>query len=292
MTPDLSREGLVALLRLEDFSPVYEEADRVRREAVGDAVHIRALLEFSNHCRRKCAYCGLRAPRRDLPRYRMTPEEILSSVRAAWAVGYRTIVLQSGEDPWYTPALLGEIVREIKKTTGMAVTLGCGELSREAYAALRQAGADRYLLKHETADEDLYQSLHPDGTLRERVHCLRTLKALGYETGSGFMVGLPGQTLSVLARDLRCPELDHVIFGWVLHQQETIDTILSRLPLEGVEVRVSPRFAAAVHLDYDEANACGFRKGDRALILSGEGGCLSFRSGFVLSMSLPPFFLP
>ena len=97
MTPDLSREGLVALLRLEDFSPVYEEADRVRREAVGDAVHIRALLEFSNHCRRKCAYCGLRAPRRDLPRYRMTPEEILSSVRAAWAVGYRRHAFPSGE---------------------------------------------------------------------------------------------------------------------------------------------------------------------------------------------------
>lgn len=202
MTPDLSREGLAQLLALEDFSPIYEEADRIRKEAVGDTVHIRALLEFSNHCRRLCAYCGLRAPRKDLPRYRMTPEEILSSVRAARQAGYRTIVLQSGEDSWYTPKLLGEIVQEIKRTTDMAVTLGCGELSREDYALLRQAGADRYLLKHETADEDLYQSLHPDGTLRERVNCLRTLKALGYETGSGFMVGLPGQTPDVLAKDL------------------------------------------------------------------------------------------
>ena len=199
---DLSREGLAELLALEDFSPLYAEADRVRREAVGDTVHIRALLEFSNHCRRQCTYCGLRAPRRALPRYRMTPEEILASVQAAFQVGYRTIVLQSGEDPWYSPKLLGEIVREIKKTTDMAVTLGCGELRREDYALLREAGADRYLLKHETADEELYQSLHPDGTLRERVNCLRTLKELGYETGSGFMVGLPGQTLDVLAKDL------------------------------------------------------------------------------------------
>ena len=202
MTPDLSREGLAALLSLEDFSPVYEEADRIRKESVGDAVHIRALLEFSNHCRRRCAYCGLRAPRRDLPRYRMTPEEILASVQEAARAGYRTIVLQSGEDPWYTPALLGNIVREIKKATDMAVTLSCGEMSREDYALLREAGADRYLLKHETADEELYQSLHPDGTLRKRADCLRTLKSLGYETGSGFMVGLPGQTLDVLARDL------------------------------------------------------------------------------------------
>ena len=143
MTPDLSREGLAQLLALEDFSPIYEEADRVRKEVVGDTVHIRALLEFSNHCRRKCAYCGLRAPRKDLPRYRMTPEETLASVRSAIEAGYRTIVLQSGEDPWYTPKLLGEIVQEIKRTTDMAVTLGCGELSREDYALLRQAGADR-----------------------------------------------------------------------------------------------------------------------------------------------------
>ena len=202
MTPDLSPAGLERLLALADFTPVAREADRVRSETVGDTVHIRALLEFSNHCRRRCAYCGLRADNRPLPRYRMAPEEIVAAAREAHQAGYRTIVLQSGEDPWYTPQLLGEIVSEIKAATDMAVTLSCGEMDRDAYAHLRACGADRYLLKQETADPDLYRAFHPGTSLEERVGCLKALKALGYETGSGFMVGLPGQTLSVLARDL------------------------------------------------------------------------------------------
>lgn len=198
----LSKGQLVELLGLEDFVPIYAQADAVRRETVGDTVHIRALLEISNHCRRLCTYCGLRAPRTSLPRYRMTPQEIVSAACEAAAVGYRTLVLQSGEDPWFTPKILGEIVSEIKARTGMAVTLGCGEMKREDYADLKEAGTDRYLIKHETADPDLYRRLHPDSTLEQRVGCLRTLKALGYETGSGFMVGLPGQTLETLAEDL------------------------------------------------------------------------------------------
>ncbi len=202
MRAEFTQGELVELLGREDFAPIYAQADQVRAEAVGDTVHIRALLEISNHCRRVCAYCGLRSPRTDLPRYRMTPEEIVSAACEAHAVGYRTIVLQSGEDPWFTPKILGELVGEIKARTGMAVTLGCGEMPREDYAYLRQAGTDRYLLKHETADPDLYRRLHPDSTLEQRVACLRTLKELGYETGSGFMVGLPGQTLDTLARDL------------------------------------------------------------------------------------------
>ena len=202
MTPRLPREELEALLGLEDFSPIYRRANRVRREAVGDVVHIRAILEFSNFCRRRCAYCGLRRDNRTLPRYRMTPEEILSSAQEAAQAGYRTLVLQSGEDPWYTPALLGDMVAEIKEKTGMAITLSCGEMDRAAYAHLREKGADRYLLKHETADPSLYRAFHPGSSLEERVACLRTLKDLGYETGGGFMTGLPGQTLSTAARDL------------------------------------------------------------------------------------------
>ena len=198
----LSKGQLVELLGLEDFDPIYAQADAVRRETVGDTVHIRALLEISNHCRRLCTYCGLRAPRTSLPRYRMTPQEIVSAACEAAQVGYRTLVLQSGEDPWFTPKILGEIVSAIKARTGMAVTLGCGEMKGEDYAHLKEAGTDRYLIKHETADPDLYRRLHPDSTLEQRVGCLRTLKALGYETGSGFMVGLPGQTLETLADDL------------------------------------------------------------------------------------------
>ena len=198
MRAEFTQGELVELLGLEDFSRIYAQADQVRKENVGDTVHIRALLEISNHCRRMCTYCGLRAPRQNLTRYRMDPEEVVE----AHAVGYRTIVLQSGEDPWYTPLMLGQIVSAIKAKTDMAVTLGCGEMREEDYAFLKLAGADRYLIKHETADPDLYRRLHPDSSLDKRVGCLRTLKKLGFETGSGFMVGLPGQTLETLAQDL------------------------------------------------------------------------------------------
>ena len=202
MRAEFTRGELVELLGLEDFSPIYAQADQLRAETVGDTVHIRALLEISNHCRRMCTYCGLRAPRQNLTRYRMDPEEVVQAACEAHAVGYRTIVLQSGEDPWYTPLMLGQIVSAIKAKTDMAVTLGCGEMREEDYAFLKLAGTDRYLIKHETADPDLYRRLHPDSSLDKRVGCLRTLKRLGYETGSGFMVGLPGQTLETLAQDL------------------------------------------------------------------------------------------
>ena len=194
-------EKLAELLRLEDFSEVYAEADRVRRENVGDRVQIRAILEFSNHCRRQCRYCGLNRNNTGLERYRIQPAQMVETARQAWEAGYRTIVLQSGEDRYYTAQMLGEVVKEIKKT-GMAVTLSCGELPFEDYAYLRACGADRYLLKHETADVQLYSSLHPCGTLENRVGCLREIKRLGYETGSGFMIGLPGQTEETIARDL------------------------------------------------------------------------------------------
>lgn len=196
-----TRAELAALLRLEDFSPVYARADQIRRASVGDTVHLRAIVEFSNYCRRDCGYCGLNRRNAGARRYRMTPEEIVSTARAAYQAGYRTLVMQSGEDPFFTPSLLADIIREIV-STGMVVTVSCGEMPPEAYETLRRAGASRYLLKHETADPDLYARLHPDGTLAERVACLRSLKELGFETGSGFMVGLPGQSMETLADDL------------------------------------------------------------------------------------------
>ena len=131
----------------------------------------------------------------------MTREEIVETAREAVAAGYRTIVLQSGEDPWFTPEKLGEIIEEIK-TLDVAVTISCGEMNEEAYAYLKSKGADRYLLKHETADPELYNRLHPCGTLENRTNCLKAIYKLGYETGSGFMVGLPGQTLETIAEDL------------------------------------------------------------------------------------------
>lgn len=192
---------LESLLALRDFSPIYKQADQVRNEHVGDVVHIRAILEFSNYCRRKCSYCGLNSTNTGAQRFRMTPEEMVDAAKSAHDAGYKTLVMQSGEDPFFTPELLGDIIREIKKT-GIKITVSCGEMPYETYAHLKECGADRYLLKHETAAPQLYGKLHPCGTLSERVRCLRDLKSLGYETGSGFMIGLPGQTLSTIAQDL------------------------------------------------------------------------------------------
>ena len=199
-----NQEELAELLALkeEQWDIIYHEADKVRRQQAGDQVQIRAIIEFSNYCKRRCAYCGLNAGNPNMKRYRMRPEHIVDTAIEGWNAGYRTAVLQSGEDPWYTPEILGQIVTEIKGKTGMAVTLSCGEMPKEAYAYLRRCGTDRYLLKQETADDTLYANLHPDGTLAKRVGCLKTLKALGYETGSGFMIGLPGQTLHIIAKDL------------------------------------------------------------------------------------------
>ncbi len=201
MRKSLDHATISELLAAKDFSAVYREADRIRRETVSDVIHIRAILEFSNHCRRRCQYCGLNCKNTSLPRFRMQPEEIISRAKQAWDAGYRTIVLQSGEDPFYTPALLGEMVTEIKKT-GIAITLSCGEMSPEEYRYLKQCGADRYLLKQETADPEIYRALHPDSCLQDRITCLKNLKQLGYETGSGFMIGLPGQTVQTIASDI------------------------------------------------------------------------------------------
>lgn len=200
----LTGEELKALLSSED-GEVYEElrceADRVRRQWVGDAVHLRGIIEFSNFCRRGCAYCGINRHNRGLPRYRMPPEEIVETARRAVKLGFKTVVLQSGEDPFYTTELLAEVVREIKKAE-VAVTLSVGERPPEDYQAWREAGADRYLLKFETSDSRLYARLHPGCSLDQRLRCLRSLKELGYQAGSGNIVGLPGQSVDTLAKDL------------------------------------------------------------------------------------------
>ena len=176
-------------------------ADKVRQEYVGDGVHLRALIEFSNFCRRSCCYCGLRREHRALPRRRMTQQEILQIARQASAAGYETVVLQSGEDAYFTAERLASLVREIKQL-GVAVTLSVGERPYEDYALWREAGADRYLLRLETADEALYSRFNPGMSWSERVRCLKDLRSLGYEVGTGSLIGLPGQTPESLARDL------------------------------------------------------------------------------------------
>ncbi len=203
-------------------------ADDTRRRHVGDEIHLRGIIEFSNHCRRNCAYCGLCASNSGLQRYRMTEAEIVEAAKKGAAQGAKTIVLQSGEDTYYDAQRMCGIIRRIKSECDVAVTLSIGERPALEYRAMRDAGADRFLLKHETTNRRLFQKLHPDDDFEERIACLEELKSLGYQTGSGNIVGLPGQTIEDLADDiLLFRELDVDMVGvgpFIVH---------SRTPLAG-----------------------------------------------------------
>lgn len=201
----MNRSELLAWLRTEDpgkLEGLWQEADATRKKHVGDAVHLRGLLEISNYCSRECWYCGLRGGRRDLQRYRMTLAEIEACIRQLVAFGYGTVVLQSGEDPGLTPVSVSRLVTWIKTHTSLAVTLSLGEQPREVLRRWRDAGADRYLLRIETTDRRLLARIHPGEPYGSRMEQLHWLRKLGYEVGSGIMVGIPGQTYPMLAKDL------------------------------------------------------------------------------------------
>lgn len=170
----------------------------------GNKIYIRGLIEISNICRQNCRYCGIRAGNPDAERYRLSPEQILACCSHGYDLGFRTFVLQGGEDGWFTDGRLADLVREIKAGwPDCAVTLSVGERSLASYRLLREAGADRFLLRHETADPTHYALLHPPAqSWQNRKACLQALKACGYQTGAGFMVGSPWQTASCLAEDL------------------------------------------------------------------------------------------
>ena len=191
-TPEAAEE--LAALAVAERSRIY-----------GNEVFFRGLIEISNICKNDCLYCGLRRSNRELRRYRLSGEEIVSCAEEGFRLGFRTFVLQGGEDAFYTDEALGDIVREIKRRCpGCAVTLSMGERSRESYQALFDAGADRYLLRHETADKAHYARLHPpEMSWEHRMDCLRELRDIGYQVGCGFMVGSPGQTARELAKDLK-----------------------------------------------------------------------------------------
>lgn len=204
----LSEEEFVLLLQQSGDAAVREtlrrEALALCRNYYGNQVYIRGLIEFTNYCKNNCYYCGIRRDNPHVRRYRLSTEEILSCCREGYGLGYRTFVLQGGEDPYFTDERMTELIRQIREEyPDCAITLSIGEREKDSYRKFREAGADRYLLRHETADAAHYRSLHPEGmNFSHRIQCLYDLKALGYQVGAGFMVGSPGQKLEHMAKDL------------------------------------------------------------------------------------------
>ena len=183
---------------------LFQKSREASKKFYGNDIYLRGLIEFTNYCKNDCYYCGIRRSNRNASRYRLTKEQILSCCREGYELGFRTFVLQGGEDGHYSDEVLLSIIREIKKTyPDCALTLSIGERPYGSYKEFYDAGADRYLLRHETADQAHYAKLHPSGmTLESRKQCLWDLKKIGFQVGSGFMVGSPGQTSAHLAQDL------------------------------------------------------------------------------------------
>ena len=202
--PQKEYETLIGQRDEETAKFLAEEASKVSRSIYGNQIFVRGLIEISNICKNDCIYCGIRRSNKNCERYRLSPEEILECADVGYQLGYRTIVMQGGEDGFFTDEVVCDLIRKIKAAhPDTAVTLSLGERSRESYQTMFDAGADRYLLRHETADEEHYKKLHPDFmSFQNRMECLRNLKEIGYQVGCGFMVGSPYQTNAHLAKDL------------------------------------------------------------------------------------------
>ncbi len=203
---NLGDEELLKLLSTNEYdSELHTLADEVRREIYGEDVYIRGLIEISNYCKNDCYYCGIRRGNKSAVRYRLTKDDILACCEEGYKLGFRTFVMQGGEDPYYTDDVMCGIVSAVRERySDCAITLSLGERSYESYLALYNAGANRYLLRHETANAEHYGKLHPQSmNLQNRKDCLFNLKEIGYQVGSGFMVGSPYQTTENLVEDLR-----------------------------------------------------------------------------------------
>lgn len=198
----LTKKEIINLLENnEENENLFKTADEVRKKYKGDEVHLRGLIEFSNICKRQCKYCGLQSGNNNIERYRISPEDIISYAKNAVNMGYKTIVLQSGEDEFYTRDKICQIIHGIKNLDA-ALTLSIGEKSYDDYKAYKDAGADRYLIRIETTDENLYKKMHPNMDFKNRMKCLENLRNIGYEVGTGCLVGLPEQSIESLANDI------------------------------------------------------------------------------------------
>lgn len=225
----MTHAEILHYLRATDDATLAElrhRADATRRACVGDAVHLRGLIEISNYCQANCAYCGIRAGNTAVPRYRMEIPEIVARVKLAESLGYGTVVLQSGESPARMPGVwVTELVREIRKNSPLAITLSLGERPDTDYAAWKEAGVNRFLLRFETSNPELFARIHPGHPgLETRLDALRRLRNLGYELGSGIMIGIPGQTWNDLAADIemfRTLNLDMIGVGPFLPHADT-----------------------------------------------------------------------
>ncbi|HEX2938549.1 MAG TPA: [FeFe] hydrogenase H-cluster radical SAM maturase HydE [Ruminiclostridium sp.] len=204
---DMNQDELTEIIEYydkNDADGLFDSADAVRKKYYGKKVFFRGLVEFSSYCKNDCYYCGIRCGNKNAVRYRLSAQEIIECCEKGHALGFRTFVLQSGEDLYYDDDMLCSIIREIKERfSDCAVTLSIGEKSKESYKRYFEAGADRYLLRHETAENEHYRILHPNSmSLENRKQCLYNLKEIGYQVGAGFMVGSPHQTYKNLAADL------------------------------------------------------------------------------------------
>ncbi len=252
-THNLPDKELLALIAGGADELLRDEADKERRKVFGDKVYIRGLIEISSICKNDCIYCGIRCSNKNAARYRLTKDEILSCARAGAELGFSTFVLQGGEDLLFTDAVLCDIIDGIKQIApDAAVTLSLGERSRESYRMLKNAGADRYLLRHETATEEHYQKLHPEGmSLKSRKKCLFDLKELGFQVGSGFMVGSPYQTDEHILQDIRfLQELGPDMIGigpFIPHK----DTPFGKFPAGSFELTL--RMISILRLCFPEA---------------------------------------
>ncbi len=209
---EFTKDDIVTLLNVKnerEINVLYKKAESIREKYFRDEIHLRGIIEFSNYCRQECLYCGLRKSNKIIERFRMTKNEILKVAKVIYESGIKTIVLQSGEDPFYTAKIIAEIVEEIKSKFDVAITLSVGERPFTDYDLWRSVGADRYLLKHETANKKLYNKIHPYQNYDNKIKHLKYLKAIGFQIGSGNIIGLPNQTYEDIADDIiLCNSLD------------------------------------------------------------------------------------